>query len=117
MRKTLFMLLSLTLICVYSQPLTTAKDVEVTNYKEVVSQIVYPQDSKEQGIEGTVIVSLEVDHQGKLVSHEFISYPCSALQDAVKESLVKLQFNPAKNAAGQNITSRITMPVKFELSI
>ena len=117
MRKTLFMLLSLTLICVYSQPLTTAKDVEVTNYKEVVSQIVYPQDSKEQGIEGTVIVSLEVNHQGKLVSHEFISYPCTDLRGAVKASLASLTFAPALDDSGNKIASRMTMPVKFELSI
>ena len=117
MRKTFFMLLSVTLLCAYSQPLTSAKDVEVTNYTEVISQIEYPRDSKEKGIEGTVIVSLEIDHQGNLVGHEFISYPCNALAGVVKESLAKLQFSPATNDAGNAITSRITMPVKFELSI
>ncbi len=117
MRKTLFLLLTMTFLCVYSQPLSSAKDVEVTNYQEVISQIEYPQVSKENGIEGIVIVSLEIDSRGDLVDHEFISYPCTSLKEVVQESLEKLTFSPAVDDAGKAITTRITMPVKFELSI
>jgi len=102
---------------VNSQPLSAAKEVEVSNYKEVVSQIVYPKVCKEKGIEGTVIVSLEINKQGKLVNHEFISSPCSDLKTAVDNAITKLKFSPAIDEAGQTISSRITMPVKFELSI
>lgn len=118
MKKTLMMLLSFTLIiCVYGQPLSSAKVVEVTNYEEVLSQIVYPQVCKEKGIEGKVIVSLEIDEQGNVVSHEFISSPCSDLKEVVYNSLAKFNFSPAVNDSGQTIKSRITMPVNFELTI
>ena len=118
MKKTLLVLLSFTfLISAYGQPLSSAKVVEVTNYKEVLSQIVYPQVCKEKGIEGKVIVSLEVDERGKVVSHDFISFPCTDLRDVVKNALPEFNFNPAINDSGQKITSRITMPVKFELTI
>ena len=118
MKKTLLMLLSLALIIsTYAQPLPSAKDVEVTNYKEVLSQIVYPQICKEKGIEGKVIVSLEIDEQGNVISHEFVSFPCSDLKEVVYNSLAKFNFNPAVNDNGQTIKSRITMPVNFELTI
>ena len=118
MKKLLVMLLSFTLVvCVYGHPLSSSKVVEVTNYKEVLSQIEYPQVCKEKGIQGKVIVSLEIDKQGRLVGYEFISSPCCDLQDAVKKALPKLRFNPAVDDHGQAIISRITMPVKFELTI
>lgn len=118
MKKTLLMLLSLSLIlCAYGQPLSSAKVVEVTNYKEVLSQIEYPQTSKENGIEGKVVVSLTIDERGNLVSHEFISYPCSHLKEVVQKAIPKLKFNAAVNDYGQAVTSRITMPVNFELTI
>ncbi len=118
MKKSLLAVLSFVLVTsVFAQPLPSAKNVEVTNYKEVLSQIDYPQVCRENGIEGVVLVSLNIDEQGKLVGHEFISYPCSDLKSAVKESLSKLKFSAAVGESGKAITSRITMPVKFELSI
>ena len=118
MKQLLSTLFSLLLIAsIYAQPMAEARDLEVTNYKQVVSQIEYPQVCKEKGIEGSVIVSLEIGKDGKVVSHEFISFPCTDLRDVVKDALTKFTFNPAINDHGQAIPSRITMPVKFELTI
>jgi len=118
MKKTLLMLLSVCFILfVNGQPLPSAKVVEVTNYKEVLSQIDYPQSCMKEGIEGRVIVSLKVDAKGNLVSHEFITYPCSDLKRAVTEALPKLKFNPAINQHGNAVVGRITMPINFKLTI
>lgn len=118
MKQLLSMLFSLLImVSVYAQPIAEARDIEVTNYKEVVSQIEYPQVCKEKGIEGRVIVSLEIDEYGNVVGHEFVSFPCTDLRDVVKDALTEFNFNPAVDSRGQAITSRITMPVKFELTI
>lgn len=118
MKRTLSLLLMLGVFAsLVAQPIPFEKDIEVLNYKEVLSQIEYPQVCKEKGIEGKVIVSLEIDKRGNIVNHEFVSFPCTDLRDAVKNSLSKFSFTPAINSNGQAITSRITMPVKFELTI
>ena len=118
MKKTLMMILSIYFaLNVYAQNDNASKVVEVTNYQEVVSSIPYPTVCKEKGIEGRVIVSLEIDEDGNLTSHEFLSFPCSDLRDVVFEALEDLEFKAATNNSGQAIASRITMPVNFELSI
>ena len=118
MKQLLSMLLSLLLVVsLYAQPMAEARDLEITNYKEVVSQIEYPQVCKEKGIEGQVLVSLEIGIDGNVISHQFISFPCTDLRDVVQDALSKFTFNPAVDDHGQAIPSRITMPVKFELTI
>lgn len=118
MRKLVSILLSLTIVTfVFGQPLSSAKAVEVTNYEQVVSEITYPKACKEKGIEGTVIVSLEIDKKGKIVNHEFISLPSVEFKDVVTESLSKFEFDVAIGEDGQSMSSRITMPIKFILTI
>ncbi|MBC6401078.1 MAG: TonB family protein [Ekhidna sp.] len=118
MKKMLFMLLSVCFMpCANGQLLSSAKAAEVTNYKEVLSQIDYPQACVQEGIEGRVIVSLKVDAKGNLVSHEFISYPCPNLKRAVTKALPKLKFNTAINRHGDAVAGRVTIPIIFKLAI
>jgi len=117
MKKLIMTVLSAYLVLtVYAQN-TSSEVVEVTNYREVVSKIEYPRVCKEKGIEGKVIVSLEIDENGNLISHEFIKYPCSDLKEVVQNALPKLKFKPAFNVHGQAVASKITMPVNFKLTI
>ncbi|WP_370087172.1 energy transducer TonB [Ekhidna sp.] len=90
---------------------------KATNYKEVISKIEYPQVCKEKGVEGKVIVTLKVDQAGKVINHEFDSYPCTDLRDAVKEVLKDLTFVPAKNKEGEAVVGKIAVPVNFKLTI
>ncbi len=118
MRKGLFTCVSICLILLANgQSVSSAKAVEVTNYKEVLSQIEYPQKCKEEGIEGKVIVSLKIDEDGKLINHEFIVSPCKMLKQAVANVLPMLRFAPAMDRYGNPMTSSITMPVNFQLTI
>ena len=92
-------------------------NLKSTNYKEIISKIKYPKICREKGIEGKVFVTLKVDKKGKIISHEFISYPCSDLRDAVESILPELVFAPAKNGKGEAIDGEIVMPVNFQLTI
>ncbi|WP_436517057.1 energy transducer TonB [Ekhidna sp. To15] len=94
-----------------------AEGPKPTNYKEVISQIEYPKVCQEKGIEGKVIVTLKVDETGKVINHEFGSYPCTDLRDAVKDAIKDLKFVPAKDANGNAIVGKIAVPVNFKLTI
>ncbi|MEO9869205.1 energy transducer TonB [Ekhidna sp.] len=94
-----------------------AESPKPVNYKEVISKIEYPKVCKEKGIEGQVIVTLKIDETGKVINHEFESYPCSDLRDAVKDILPKLNFTPAKNKNGEAVVGKIAVPVNFKLTI
>lgn len=94
-----------------------AESPKAVNYKEVISEIVYPQVCKEKGIEGQVIVTLKIDEMGKVISHEFGSYPCTDLRDAVKNIIPSLNFTPAKNENGEAVVGKVALPVNFKLTI
>ncbi|GAB4251386.1 MAG: hypothetical protein Tsb0034_30370 [Ekhidna sp.] len=94
-----------------------AEQAKVTNYKEVLSKIEYPQVCKEKGIEGKVIVNLVIDENGNITSHEFVAFPCTDLRDAVKTSLSQLQFIPARDENGVAVKGKFTLPVNFKLTI
>ncbi len=94
-----------------------AEGPKPTNYKEVISQIEYPKVCKEKGIEGKVIVTLKIDEIGNVINHEFGSYPCTDLRDAVKDAIKDLKFVPAKDVNGNPIVGKIALPVNFKLTI
>lgn len=94
-----------------------AESPKPTNYKEVISQIEYPQVCKEKGIEGQVVVTLKIDEAGNVINHEFGSYPCTDLRDAVKDVIKDLKFKPAKDKNGNAVVGKIAVPVNFELTI
>lgn len=90
---------------------------KIKNYKEVVSKIEYPQISKEQGIEGKVIVSINIDEVGNIKDYKFLSSPCKNLTNAVEKSIKNLQFSPAKDTNGNPIAGKVVLPVDFKLTI
>lgn len=94
-----------------------AESPKALNYKEVISDIEYPQVCKEKGIEGQVLVTLKIDQFGKVINHRFESYPCTDLRDAVKKVLPNLNFTPAKNSNGEAVVGLIAVPVNFKLTI
>lgn len=111
-------ILFVTVLC-FSLVLTANNDsknrkVSIKNYTEVLSSIEYPTVCREQAIEGTVLVTLHVNKKGAISKYEFIESPCSDLSKAVEKALPSLTFQPAL-VDGRAISSKITIPVKFEL--
>ena len=90
---------------------------KATNYKEVLKEIEYPKVCREKGIEGRVVVALEINKEGKVMGYEFLASPCSDLRVAVESSLSKLIFQPATDVNGKAVDGKITLPVNFQLSI
>ncbi|MEQ9406000.1 MAG: energy transducer TonB [Cyclobacteriaceae bacterium] len=90
---------------------------KATNYTQVLKDIKYPQVCREKGIEGKVIVMLNIDKYGKITNYEFKSSPCSDLREAVEVALPGLKFKPAIDEDGEAVAGKLTLPVNFKLTI
>lgn len=87
----------------------------VSNYSQVISQVEYPMDCREKGIEGTVMVQITVDRQGSMIDYKILESPCSDLASAVEKVLPGLSFQPAL-VDGKAVSSKILIPVEFRLT-
>ncbi len=94
-----------------------AEAPKMNNYKQVLSEIEYPQVCREKGIEGKVIVMLRISAQGEITDYEFKAAPCTDLEEVVEASLPKMKFTPATDKDGNAIAGIITFPVNFKLTI
>jgi TonB family protein len=92
----------------------TDRKVVASNYAEVISTVEYPTVCREQAIEGTVLVTINVNKLGKIKSYAITSSPCSDLTAAVEKVIPSLTFQPAI-VEGKEVSSKITIPVKFQL--
>jgi len=87
------------------------------NLEEVVSNIDYPQITSEAGIEGTVIMYVEIDENGEITKKQALTQPCSQMNKSVEKALKDLKFEPAKNTAGESIASSVRIPFEFKLTV
>lgn len=94
-----------------------AESPKATNYKQILEEIEYPQVCREKGIEGKVIVMLNLDQYGAITSHEFKKSPCSDMEEAVEKVLPNMSFKPATDENGENIAGKIALPINFKLSL
>ncbi|MFY0598390.1 MAG: energy transducer TonB [Cyclobacteriaceae bacterium] len=90
---------------------------KAANLSEVVNNIDYPMESRENGVEGRVVVLVKINKTGEVVSNKVLSSPSSSLTEAVNESMKDLKFTPAKNAEGENIPTSVKIPIDFKLTI
>jgi outer membrane biosynthesis protein TonB len=94
-----------------------AKAPEMINFGEVIKAIEYPVECRKQGIEGKIVVSLQVSKEGQLKYYEFLSFPCEELRNAVEGALPELKFSPATNAEGEPIDGMLSFYVDFEICL
>lgn len=90
---------------------------KVSNINEVMSNISYPLISRENGVEGRVVVLVKIDEEGDIISNEVVSSPCENLSKAVNESIKDLKFVPAKNEKGEAVPTSVKIPIDFKLTI
>ncbi|MDW3650587.1 MAG: M56 family metallopeptidase [Bacteroidia bacterium] len=84
------------------------------NINEIKKTIGYPKIARDAGIEGKVLVKVEVNKFGEYVAHEIIESDHDILSRAVEEHLSKLTFEtPAKD--GKAVTVKVTVPFNFVL--
>ena len=75
----------------------------------------YPEEAAMEGIEGTVIISYEIDEQGKIDNIKIVKGVGYGLDEAAIELIKKMpNYEPAK-LNSRNVRTKLTIPVKFQL--
>lgn len=90
---------------------------KVVNVKEVLKAKPYPQELRDLGIEGKVLVSFWIDPSGKVSKYRVEEASHTAFEEYVLEHIEKFRFSPAKDEMGKAIFTRVKVPFLFELSI
>ena len=86
--------------------------------KFIYEHLIYPQEAKEKGIEGVVIVKFKVDTNGIISNIETIKGIGGGC-DQESERIVSIMPNwePAKLSNGKAVEAWMNMPIKFSLKI
>lgn len=112
MRSTKFILLSLLLMSPglwASSPLTRPAQAVVTQLPE------YPTHARELGVEGVVLLQIDVEESGEatyIKVHNEQSHPLLSL--AAVHSVRQWQFKPAMRN-GKAVKSSLKVPIRFQL--
>jgi protein TonB len=87
-------------------------DTEPTVASEV--KIPYPDEARRAGIEGTVTLSITVDHEGRVVKAVILSGPGYGLNESARDALLRFRFKPAvKN--GESVSTEMKYSYTFLL--
>jgi periplasmic protein TonB len=87
-------------------------DTEPTVASEV--KIPYPEEARRAGVEGTVTLSITIDHEGRVVKVTVLSGPGYGLNEAARNALSRFRFKPAvKN--GEPVSTEMKYSYTFLL--
>ncbi|MFP2964437.1 energy transducer TonB, partial [Myxococcus sp. 1LA] len=68
-------------------------DSEPTVASEV--KIPYPEEARRAGVEGTVTLSIAIDHEGKVTAVKILKGPGYGLNEAARDAIRRFRFKPA----------------------
>ena len=102
------------LVLALSGPAAHAQDTEMPRVVEAV-EARYPEEARERGLSGPVLVGLELDADGNVLSAEIEQGLGPLLDDAALEAARRLRFSPAIRN-GEPVAVRITYRFVFSLA-
>ncbi len=91
------------------------EEIPIYDPDELRRLIVYPERARRSEIEGTVIVNLLVDKEGKVAKTKIFQGKHPLLDTAAVEALRTMRFTPAKEN-GKPVAVWVQIPVVFSLS-
>lgn len=97
-------------------PFVPAKLVEVTEYPREKERVVpdYPPELRAQGVEGTVLVEVDIDASGAVVEARLKRPTGLAFDEAALKAIRASAYHPARRGS-EAVAIRVTIPVKFRL--
>lgn len=97
-------------------PFVPAKLVEVTEYPREKERVTpdYPPELRAQGVEGTVIVEVDIDASGVVVAARLKRPTGLAFDEAALKAIRASSYYPARRGSDA-VAIRVTIPVKFRL--
>lgn len=81
----------------------------------LAKRIVYPEEAKKYGVEGSVFVQFTVNEQGKVVDASIFRSDSELLNESALTAVKGMSFKPGKNA-GKPVKIKLTIPVKYALA-
>ncbi len=78
------------------------------------AEALYPETARAQRLEGTVVLRLSLDSEGRVTDAEVLEPAGHGFDEAAGEAAARLQFEPARRA-GVALPSRIRFPFVFSL--
>ncbi|NVI99640.1 TonB family protein [Myxococcus sp. AM009] len=87
-------------------------DSEPTVASEV--KIPYPEEARRAGVEGTVTLSITIDHEGKVVAVKLLKGPGYGLNEAARDAIRRFRFKPAIKA-GEPVSTEMKYAYTFLL--
>lgn len=91
------------------------KCAEKALLERVYSQITYPNSSREHGIQGTVIIQLNIDEKGILEDYVVLRGICDALRDETIRVISTLPKWRPGTANGTPVKSSFILPVQYRI--
>lgn len=88
--------------------------VELPRFRERVEPG-YPELAKRAGIEGTVILEVSINHEGKVIEAKVkqgLGYGCD---EAALEAVTRARFHPARDDNGQAVAVKVPIPFRFRI--
>jgi protein TonB len=97
-------------------PFVPAKLVDVTSFPSERDRVVpeYPPELRAQGLEGTVLLEVDIDETGSVVAVRIKRGTGLAFDQAAVKAIQASTYNPAMRG-GTPVAVRVTIPVKFRL--
>ena len=90
------------------------QDARPINLSEVLSKVQYPELARDAGIEGDVIIRIELDEAGRYVGYTEVASPSELLTEAVTDVMSQLYANPAI-VNGEATPSAFKVRIGFKL--
>lgn len=91
------------------------QSLEPMNYQSVLQSISYDARALEAGLEGTVVLMVQVDENGHYFNHEVLEESHPILVQAVEEKVHQLEF-PKPEYQGESVSALVMVPFRFRLT-
>jgi TonB family protein len=117
MKKLLLIFFLLTAFNIYSQDNLPQEEKETDRFytlDEIKKNIQYPQEAKERGIQGKVVIKVLIDETGKVIGDKGLVEGDQIFYNEIKKWIYKLKIQPAI-MNGEPIKCYINIPFIFVL--
>jgi len=88
----------------------------VGGFQALQDKIIYPEEAKQQNIEGRVIVEIFITAQGEVTSASVVEgFEKGGLNEAALKAVKKISFSPALQNE-KPVSVRVQLPIQFKLN-
>lgn len=91
------------------------QSLEPLNYQSVLQSISYDARALEAGLEGTVVLMVQVDENGHYFDHRVLEESHPMLVQAVEDKIHQLEF-PKPEYQGESVSALVMVPFRFRLT-